>query len=88
MFFRGPALLQVHMKILQDVTVKEAHGSAQLYTNEAILQSTTMACNMCTVTAMTRNVPGIVTSPTDDNPSSHQSKYSHYTGSFLPPAAA
>jgi hypothetical protein len=81
-------LLQVQVEISQDVTVKPAHRSAQLYTNYAMLQSPIMSCNMRTVIAKPRNVPSIVTSPTNDGPSSHQSKYCHYTGSFLPPAVA
>ena len=36
-----------------------------------------MSCNMCTVTAKTRNVPGNVTSPKDDGPSSLQAKHCH-----------
>jgi len=36
-----------------------------------------MSCNMCTVTAKTKNVPGNVTSPTDDGPSSLQAKHCH-----------
>ena len=63
-------LPEVHVEISQDVTVKKEHGSAQLVINYSVLQSPIMSCNMCTVTAKTRNIPGNVISPTDDGPSS------------------
>jgi hypothetical protein len=70
-------LLQVHVEISEDFTVKKARGISQLYTNQAILQTPFMSRNMCTVTAKKKNIPGNVPSSVDGDPSSPQAKH-HY----------
>ena len=70
-------LLHFYVEMTQDITVKKRHVEVLSCTPIKQTYSVPLSCNMCKVRTKTSNIPGIVISQTDDDPSSLQAKYCH-----------